>query len=353
MSDPFVYVGQGPPPPPAVVYHNSPYLAPFTTQLYSPFIPNLNLGTSPYIQNTGLPPASPHPGTSPLPRSPFIPDDRVFDDSDEAEEDKHPVHPFATKRRLSYAADGAVPFPHTNPFLPQDAYLQPRRPRRQRTRSDTGYFDQTTPQIVNINNGYWISPHASPYGGHAQLPPSGPVVAPPVALHPYIDAALNRGDIAFNLAWPVFNPSIINRYHQQTPISAAEFDQIATHPPMFSMKIKCDLTPNWVVNIDYHKEHAAYGATPTPITVGAVLNAIWRAMQMRISQDLWASLDKRTEFSVSNAYTNRFKAVRGYMDERAVRNDGVKRVDFLGGRRWFKGVSRTAEGVDTFKLHVV
>ena len=195
MSDPYVYT-------PRVNYRNSPYLAPFSVQANSPFIPNLNLGGSPYIPNI---PLSPNISSAP---SPFVP----FPTSSVDDDDDYYSEPYARPRTTSWTT-GVVPenIPNVASWYP------PRRPQRRRSRSDAGYFDQ--PQVVNINNGYWVSPALT----YSPLPPA----TPQLAIHPYLDGSAPRGDIFFDLTAPSFAPMRRLSNNQYIFITHEELSQVS------------------------------------------------------------------------------------------------------------------------------
>ncbi|KAF8970000.1 hypothetical protein BDZ97DRAFT_1915095 [Flammula alnicola] len=325
MSDPYVYT-------PRVNYRNSPYLAPFYTQQYSPFVPPISLNNSPFSPNVSLPP-SPHVMNSPLPGSPFIPNNIPFP-HDPDEEDY--LNPYVRPRTVSWNG-GAVP-----PTLQNTAWLQSQhRPQRRRSRSDAGYFEQ--PQVVNINNGYWVSP-GTPYGPFSQLP-----AVPQLSLHPYLDGHNLRGDIVFDLSAPYFTPMRMVGGGQTTLITSDELNQAATHPPIYSLKIICDLIPNWPIDMSYNPSNR-YSAVAPPIKLGDVLSAIWNSLRLRISQANWASLTPQQVHLVSRAYTARCREMGAL--EMNMMNEGVKKIDFLLGKKWFRGLVRTGDGVETLKLNV-
>lgn len=327
MSDPYVYT-------PRVNYRNSPYLAPFYTQVNSPFIPNLSLSGSPFSPNISLPTAEPVQS-----RSPFIP----FPSSS-ALDDEDYIQPYARPRTTSWTT-GVVP-----DNILDDSWFRPRRPQRKRSRS-AGYFDQ--PQVVNINNGYWVSP-GTPYTPFTQLPatPYTPFnqlpAAPQIALHPYLDGQLPRGDVFFDLTAPAFSPMLRFGNNQFRLLTYDELNQAATQPPVYTMQIVSELIPMWPIDLVYNTLNR-YSAVAPPLKVGDILSAIYKALHMRISQILWTQLSPQDVHAISAAYTTRCRSM-GPM-ELTVRNDGVKRVDFFQGKRLFRGLTRTADP-KVFQFHL-
>jgi len=65
----------------------------------------------------------------------------------------------------------------------------------------------------------------------------------------------------------------------------------------------------------------------------------------------WARLTPTEETEVARVYTKRCKGFG--VSEMLQRSQGVKRVDFLLGKVWFKGLTRQVEGLDVLKMHLV
>jgi len=323
MSGPYVYT-------PQVAYRNSPYLAPFYGAQNSPFIPELSLNNSPFVQPNSLP-SSPNPQNSPLPTYPqFVP----FPAS--ADESQYSQNPWARERRVSWNG-GVVPPPVQN-----SPWLRP-RPQRQRTRSDHSYNFQ--PPVDP--NAYWSNP--GPYNPFPQYP----TALPQFFLHPFLNGESPRSDFMFDLSAPHFAPLRYVGNNQTLPITPEELAQVATHPPIYHLKIICDLIPNWPIEINYNQSAGGntYSPIPPPLKLGDVLSAIWWFMQMRITQTSWASLTPQQEHMVGAAYTRRCRAMPS--TELALRNQGVKKVDFLLGKKWFKGLVPVGNDLETLRLHVI
>ncbi|KDR81533.1 hypothetical protein GALMADRAFT_60384 [Galerina marginata CBS 339.88] len=317
MSAPYVYA-------PQVNYRNSPYLAPFYTQQNSPFIPELSLNNSPYAspyaRAASLPP-SPNLGNSPLP---YIPSNVPFPSSPDGS--LFAPNPWPRERRVSW--NGAAPSTIQNTAwlqAPSSGYYH------QRTRSDVGY------------NSYHPT---SPYAPYMQLPPAQP---PQFFLHPFLNAENPRSDFIFDVSAPEFLPMRYIGNNQTLPITADELNQVATHPPIYSLHIICDLIPNWPIDMNYNPTNG-YSPIAPPIKLGDVLSAIWNSMQMRISQVHWASLTPQQQHMVSRAYTKRCQRMPSA--EMIMLNQGVKQVDYLLGKIWFKGLLRAGDGFEVLKMVV-
>ncbi|PPQ86842.1 hypothetical protein CVT25_012561 [Psilocybe cyanescens] len=327
MSGPFVYVPPVNPvnyPPSPVYYRNSPYLAPFYNDPNSPFIPPLSLSAnpSPYAS----PYHSPNTLNSPLPTV-LTPNVVPFPGSSSGSAFA-PESPWSRERRISWNG-GAVA-----PSAPNSTWLQPPT-YHNRTRSDASLYPFQQP--VDWHS---ISPYV-PY--RADL-------APQSFIHPLLNAEDRRNDLILDLSCPQFYPMRQVGNSQTVPISREELDQMAFHPQAYGAHIVCELIPDLPIDIKY-RPLPGYSPIAPPLKVGDILAAIWSDMQTGISQEMWASLDEHREHMISRAYTKRCKiwTSRNYG---SVRNGGVKKIDCLLGKVFFRGLVRTGDAVGTMKMIV-
>jgi hypothetical protein len=176
---------------------------------------------------------------------------------------------------------------------------------------------------------------------------------PQITMHPWLNAEMPRSDFIFNLSTPHFAPMRYVGNNQSVLLTSEELGQPATHPPIYQLNMQCDLIPNWPIALQYNPNPYRSGNTyPTvapPITLGDVLSGIHNSLQLGISQYDWAALSLEQERAVSKAYTKRCKAMASTT---MIRNEGVKRVDFLRGKVWFRGLARVGEGLENLKLIV-
>ena len=324
MTSSFVYT-------PQINYRNSPYLAPFYHQANSPFIPELSL-SSPYGRNASLPP-SPNPGYIPL-ATPYSPNQVPFPGSPS---DVYPPDPWTRERRPSWHGDG----PATNATTAWlNAPLQGYQ--RQQTRS---FGANPYQQPVGLD-GYW--PPASPYS-----PYSAPPIMPQITIHPWLNAEIPRSDFFFNLSLPQFAPMRYVGNNQTVLLTNEELAQPATHPPIYQLHMQCDLTPNWPISLQYnanpYRSANTYPTVAPPITLGDVLSGIHNSLHLGITQYDWSVLSQDQERAISRAYTKRCKAMGSTT---MIRNEGVRRVDYLLDKVWFRGLARVGEGLENLKIVV-
>jgi len=329
MTSSFVYT-------PQVNYRNSPYLGPYYHQAYSPFIPELSLSNSPYARNASLPP-SPNPGYIPL-GSPYNTNQVPFPGS--PDQGVYAPNPWTRDRRPSWHGDG----PATNATTawlnsPLEGY------QRQQARS---FGANPFPQPVGMA-GYWPAA-ASSYSPYVAPPP----LMPQITMHPWLNAEMPRSDFIFNLSTPQFAPMRYVGNNQSILLTNEELGQPATHPPIYQLHMQCDLIPHWPIALQYnpnpYRSANTYSNVAPPITLGDVLSGIHNSLQLGITQYDWAALSVEQERAVSKAYTKRCKAMASTT---MIRNEGVKRVDFLLGKVWFRGLARVGEGLENLKLIVM
>lgn len=329
MSSSFVYT-------PQINYRNSPYLAPYYNQAYSPFIPELSLSNSPYTRAPSLPP-SPNLGYIPL-GSPYSTNQVPFPGS--SDPGVYPPDPWTRDRRPSWHGDGPATSA-TTAWLnsPLQGY------QRQQTRSfGANPFSQPAGM-----DGYWPTATSSysPYNAPQPLMP------PQITMHPWLNAEMPRSDFIFNLSTPQFAPMRYLGNNQSILLTSEELGQPATHPPIYQLHMQCDLIPNWPITLQYnpnpYRSANTYPTVAPPITLGDVLSGIHNSLQLGITQYDWAALSVEQERAVSKAYTRRCKAMASTT---MIRNEGVKRVDFLLGKVWFRGLARVGEGLENLKLIV-
>ena len=210
------------------------------------------------------------------------------------------------------------------------------------------------------------------FGAASYQPPlnlqSAPWSAPPYFtqsprffINPWIYASAPRQDFYFDLATTAFAPLRLfgPGAGQSAMLSAEEMREPATHPPLTSLRIVCDLTPKWPIDLEFRQPSSApyspyssnqfpfqQQSSPPPITLADVLVAIHQAMHRRITRVDWEMLSKQEKRAITNAYANRC-----HLNEHE-RSQGVKRVDFLLGRTRMMGLlgSGIEDGWEVMKL---
>ena len=121
-------------------------------------------------------------------------------------------------------------------------------------------------------------------------------------------------------------------------------NELATSPPIPSMVIRCSHLP-WTITI-----------VPTNtkyVTVRDVFDGIYRSLRLAVLEAEFQCLPSAVaRYSVNNAYTRRYKRLVDPKAHELEKTKGLKRVDFLGERTRFTGLSSTMEGPHVWFLSV-
>nr|VWO94142.1 Non-ribosomal peptide synthetase SyfB [Ganoderma boninense] len=311
-------------------YYPTPYMVPFYNQPYvSPFIPPM----------TNLPPA---PVVPPPPH-----ERRVRFDND-----REPFPP--RERRPSWHANLAPP-PNPVPFPSPPIIVTPLPPvvslpaqpaavpvfTHQRRRSDT-----CLPQPAWVTFPTMVTPMAPAM----TFQPSSPHTA---QIHPLLNGESAAGPkILFDLSLHSFNPQRITTFGQKsgTPLTLDELLEPATHPPVYRMTIKCDALPEWPVHLSQHTTARERSRERSPFLSVSLREA--EDAPITVYDTDWVRLSARRMNEVSAAYTRR---CRHFPSPQAFEEaQGVRRVDYLGERYMFCGISREGgpEGFTKMKLAV-
>jgi len=197
-------------------------------------------------------------------------------------------------------------------------------------------------------------PHPTPpswIGGAVPLPP----VPDSVTIHPFLDGETPRSNYLFNLSWQYSYPmQLIDG--QRFRLSDDTLSQLATYPPMYFLRIVCDAIPDWSMIIEFdpdsHPEQMGrISPYVPPLTLGDILYQIHRTLHERITHAEWEDTDPAKRSKVNEAYLRRCKS-EGPTEQERLKNDGVKKVDYLLDKIWFKGLIRTGAGREMLKLMV-
>lgn len=341
MSDPYVY---NPQPSYSAYrpsqYHDSHYLSAQS----SPFIPNATLYPTSPFGNTASLPGSPNLGSASLPPSPKFASRYLY--ADGIYEPEGPIGstwniPQRQRRPSWHGGLGNLGTPmSSNQYLEPGGYFQNRR-------HSHGAANVTAPYNMNVHGWHAYTNSYSPYAN------IHPPLLPQTQIHPWLNGEAPRGDFLFDISWSHFSPQRLIGPGQRIPLTMEDLSEPAFHPPVSRLRIVCDLIPQWPIDLQYNpyylgQDSYAAMSSPPPITFGDILIAIHRNLHQRISHLDWGKLSISMETAVSRTYGRRCKQMGSLqMVERA---NGVKRVDFLLGRSWFRGL--VPMGGDVVKLIV-
>ncbi|KAJ7077610.1 hypothetical protein C8R44DRAFT_863226 [Mycena epipterygia] len=335
MASPFVYVPEA-----------SSSATPYSAAYHNPYYPTPQPGHSPFLPPSPLLyPSSPYLGPS--------------DGAGAASSSPNPFNPNS----VLWPDEPQYESPYTTSWIP----LQP----RQRTNSWQGpapppgspFVPPKAPAFLSAQSSYFRPGHkkSNSWGNTGGQPPSwmnanpyfnnGGLLSPqmPLQIHPWLNGDSPSPVFHFDLAPVAFMPLRLASANppQSMVLGAAEIREPAFHPPLTTLRILLPKLPFWPIDLALPANVPASQAPP--ISLGDVLVAMHRAMHMRITHADWATLASEDEQRVTRAFTQRCRAeaVRSGVPpaqlrdrEVALRNQGVKRVDFLLGKTVFKGLVR-------------
>ena len=300
-------------------FYQTPYLYPFHNQpVISPFIPPCALPPSPaggrrvHFEDEGT-----YPQTRPRPPSWYA------------------------------GMPGTAPPPNPAPFpsppmmyvpLPMPVAGPPPGYTHHRRRSDGA--------IPGVQGG-WVHVPWVTYPYQQQPAP------PPSQFHPLLNGETQSPMLLFDMSIHSFNPLRITSPGSTSgrSLSLDELQQQATHPGVTKMIITCDAIPQWPITLEPANNNSNYLSVHRtvdnqPITLGDILVAIHRHLQIQISHRDWVKLSNDDTTQISRAYTRRCRTFPSV--EQFETSQGVRRVDYLKDKYIFKGLTRR-RGEDGFE----
>ncbi|KDQ59008.1 hypothetical protein JAAARDRAFT_205996 [Jaapia argillacea MUCL 33604] len=168
----------------------------------------------------------------------------------------------------------------------------------------------------------------------------------PPHIHAFLDGKVSP-PILFDLSISTFNPYGFIGIGKTIPLSSYELSQPATYPPTTRMDITCH-SISQLRNLFSNTVLTQVSAVPqtTHITVGAVLDSIYRSLRYPINHQIWDMADSSQKDELTSAYYRRC-ATSLNTGEFEERKKGVKRVDYLGQKVFFGGLVKDG-GSDGF-----
>jgi hypothetical protein len=177
-------------------------------------------------------------------------------------------------------------------------------------------------------------------------------------VNPILDGTHPLQDFVFDLAATDFKPERVeiepySGRRMMIPLGANEFSQPAFRPSRTRLRIVCELIPQWPIDIVFEPRSAhAFTGDPLPMNVGDVLQAIHRNLRRIVSRSEWDVLPTSLTTPVGECFWKRVKHYGGKTGAEAESSHGVKRVDFLLGRVWFRGLVPVPGQPDIMKMVV-
>lgn len=317
MTGPYVYGAPNAYPHP---FQQTPYTAYYNSPHASPFIPPTELSNYP---------PSPYRSVSPLPSNDMAPNTVQFPGGYDPAgyPTQYPPRPRAPSYhgpQSPYAAPVVAPPPQAAPWP---------RPHR--------LSNPLYPGVAPATQSY----PSSPWSTVGTPLPLYADIASSFTINPFLNGETPRHDFMFNLSSQYCSPMQV--FHgQHVPLGIDVSQQPATHPPVYRLTIVCDDLPEWPIHLQfnpesYREQTGQVLSYAPPITLGDALSEIHRKLHERITHGDWARLDHRKRNKVSQAFTVRCQSAPTLQE--FLKSDGVKKVDYLQDKIWFKGLLRTSD----------
>jgi hypothetical protein len=196
-----------------------------------------------------------------------------------------------------------------------------------------------------------IKKHGSPYSC-TPLPPAdvtahaGCYPAGSVSIHP----ALACGP-AINYDMTLDPRSVTLAGKRAEGLTSRVLAEPATYPPLASMELTVKGFPWSIRVLPYSQKPSAY------VTVADVFHALSRSLRTAVTSEEYSTLlrSSRAQQEVNEAFERRYRRLAMTGNEEAYRVEklkGVKRVDFLGTRTRWMGLSWTSAGPDVWEVNV-
>jgi len=136
------------------------------------------------------------------------------------------------------------------------------------------------------------------------------------------------------------HPSSFLNHHR---ISSPVFTEPASNPALRKLSIMSEHLP-WTISVS-----ASNGSY---VTVGDVLDSVYRALQRNITPTEYNSLSSHDGRRATRAYEQRYRRHRSNQAYELEKRGGMKRVDFLKGMTKFSGLAVTSHGSGMWQLSV-
>ena len=183
-----------------------------------------------------------------------------------------------------------------------------------------------------------------------------PKYTPKTRVHPLLGT--DTPYLVFDLSSTVYNPHTYSQapptakhgssffYSKHglitVPLHQGYLEQIASHPVTNKMVIRIaafgKFENDWKITVDPGRN----------ILVGDILYAVYRALHKPITHEEWEKVSDHEYREASEAYISRCKDV-----DASVKNRGVLRVDLLGVKHYYAGISRVKDDdTHNFKMLV-
>ncbi|GJJ15204.1 hypothetical protein Clacol_009480 [Clathrus columnatus] len=168
-----------------------------------------------------------------------------------------------------------------------------------------------------------------------------PAIESLLAYHPS-DVLIN-----YDLSHPPSQATVIRRSSSsiRKELSPSELDRPATYPPIGEMHITCPYL-QWTCIVYPLSSHRSI------VTVGDVLETLFRFLRKHVSGEEWHSEKKSTQENVRQAWLRRVKRQQTHKDREYEKKNGLRRIDWLEKLTVFQGLELVKGSRSTWLLHV-
>ena len=194
-------------------------------------------------------------------------------------------------------------------------------------------------------------PTPSPTFSATSLPSSGGPITPlsasfkglslprlPCKIHPALGVS-NTPLILYDVSYP---PSTLRL--RNPSISLQVLLEPATQPPLPFIVI---ISPQLPWRLTVSAKQYSY------VTVSDLLEGAYHALRLNATQTEYELLpSKEMKATVSESYKRRYNRLSNLEERERERTRGLRRIDFLGTRNNFLGLSSTQEGAHVWQLNV-
>lgn len=196
-----------------------------------------------------------------------------------------------------------------------------------------------------------LPPTPSPTFSATSLPSSGGPITPfsasykglslprlPCKIHPALGVS-NTPHILYDVSYP---PSTLRL--RNPSISLHVLAEPATEPPLPFIHV---ISPHLPWRLTVSAKHYSY------VTVSDLLEGMYHALRLNATQSEYELLPfKEMKLTVNKSYERRYSRLSNLEERERERTRGLRRIDFLGTRSNFLGLSSTQEGAHVWQLNV-
>lgn len=166
-----------------------------------------------------------------------------------------------------------------------------------------------------------------------------PLPSIPATIHPLL-AVSNTPSLIYDMSRHI---SSLRPSHPS--LSPHRLAEPATEPPLPSLTIVCPHLP-WRINVKARQQNGY-------ITVADVMDGLYRALRLNSTEAEFKLLPSHDmKHRVNEAYKQRYRRASDVTEYEHEKAQGLRRVDFLGGKNTFMGLSSTGEGAGVWQLNV-